>query len=407
MGSYTTLAVDGYGLLTTKSYADLHVLTVFRETDKYIRVVRLDDENHSRTILDKPVPADYDVDEEDEQIEVGYSARGRVVRDRLDVMGFTLAAARSVFDRGIATRLERLRAWATEDSHHGLWVRDIEMLQQLSFDRWLAEFRDLKTRGATKWSTDPAFLKYTPDRELVEVTEIGSFLIGQDGEYPFQFPAVDVRFFLRAVIEACGDDSELNQGLDEVVGAGYYWYEEPVAEDASAALEEDFPMNARIVVLTEGVTDRRVLEGSLKLLYPHLADYIGFMDFEGAAIAGGAGPLVATVKAFAGAGIANRVVALFDNDTAARAAVRGLRRVELPASIRIEHYPPLPVARDYPTLGPSGAVSMDVNGLAGSVELYFGEDVLRGPDGQLMPVVWRNYEDALGTYHGVNSREDR
>lgn len=400
MGSYTTLAVDDYGLLTTKSYADLHVLTVFRETDKHIRVIRIDDANHARTIVDKPVPPDYEIDEEGEGIEVGYSARGSVVRDRLDVMGFTLSATRSVFDKGIAARLARLRAWAAEGSHHGLWAQDIEKLQQLSFDRWVAEFREIKARGATKWSIDPASLEYTPDRELVEVSEMGSFLIGRDGEYPFQFPGVDIRFFLRAVIEACGDDSEINQELGEVMGAGYYWYDDPVAENASAALEEDFPMNARIVVLTEGVTDRRVLEGSLKLLYPHLTDYIGFMDFEGAAIGGGAGPLVATVKAFAGAGIANRVVAFFDNDTAARAAVRGLRRVELPSSIRIEHYPPLPLARDYPTLGPSGAVSMDVNGLAGSVELYFGEDVLRGPDGELIPVVWRNYEDALGTYHG-------
>ena len=47
--------------------------------------------------------------------------------------------------------------------------------------------------------------------------------------------------------------------------------------------------------------------------------WLGFMDFEGVRIGGGAGSLVNIVKAFAGAGIVNRTVALFDNDTAARA----------------------------------------------------------------------------------------
>ena len=44
------------------------------------------------------------------------------------------------------------------------------------------------------------------------------------------------------------------------------------------------------------------------------------MDFEGARVSGAAGSLAALVKAFVGAGIANRVVALFDNDTAATAS---------------------------------------------------------------------------------------
>jgi hypothetical protein len=88
-------------------------------------------------------------------------------------------------------------------------------------------------------------------------------------------------------------------------------------------------------ILTEGVTDRRVLEASLKLLYPHLAEYYAFMDFDGANAPGGAGQLVNTVKAFAGAGIANRVIALFDNDTAARSALRGLEGVSLPSSMRV------------------------------------------------------------------------
>jgi hypothetical protein len=43
---------------------------------------------------------------------------------------------------------------------------------------------------------------------------------------------------------------------------------------------------------------------------------------------------------------------------------------------------------------------MDVNGLAGSIELYYGSDVLRMPDGAFAPVQWRGYVEALGEYQG-------
>jgi hypothetical protein len=123
------------------------------------------------------------------------------------------------------------------------------------------------------------------------------------------------------------------------------------------------------------------------------------MDFEGMAVPGGAGALVATVKAFAGAGITNRVVALFDNDSAGRDAARQLAAVTLPANYRVLTYPALPIARAWPTVGPTGPATMDINGLAGSIELYLGEDVLQSADG-LEPVQWKGLVESVGQYQG-------
>jgi len=61
----------------------------------------------------------------------------------------------------------------------------------------------------------------------------------------------------------------------------------------------------KTVVLTEGVTDSRILAVSLTLLHPHPADYYSFMDFEAARVGGGAGNPANLVKAFAG--IVNRI----------------------------------------------------------------------------------------------------
>jgi hypothetical protein len=216
-----------------------------------------------------------------------------------------------------------------------------------------------------------------------------------------------VRFLIRAVIEACGVNSIFQLDLTDVTSSGYYKIAEPVAENARVELTSDYPLNTKVVVLTEGITDRRVLEASLRILYPHLDEYYSFMDFDSANAPGGAGQLVNTVKAFAGAGIANRVIALFDYDTAARAALRGLNGVALPRSMRVLQFPVIAIASNYPTIGPSGLVNMNVNGLAGSLEMYFGEDILRRADGTFTPVHWRGFDSAIRAYQGeLESKKD-
>ncbi|MFJ2349619.1 hypothetical protein [Streptomyces antimycoticus] len=175
---------------------------------------------------------------------------------------------------------------------------------------------------------------------------------------------------------------------------------------ARESLHNTASKSSPVVVLTEGSTDVAILEPALDLLYPHLTDLVRFMDY-GNRPQGGAGGLVTTVRAFAAAGIANPVIALFDNDTAASEALRPLHRDALPRNIKFLQYPPLELARSYPTLGPpsigtptGSPTRADVNGLAGSIELYLGTDALSLPDGSLRPVQWRSYSPACQQYQG-------
>jgi hypothetical protein len=63
--------------------------------------------------------------------------------------------------------------------------------------------------------------------------------------------------------------------------------------------------------------------------------------------------------------------------------------------------------KNYPTLGPSGLVSMNVNGLAASMELYLGKDVLVDYQNNLIPVQWAGYVPELGRYQGeIMSKEE-
>ena len=162
---------------------------------------------------------------------------------------------------------------------------------------------------------------------------------------------------------------------------------------AESQIHTDLQLAHRVIILTEGDTDKRILERSLKLLgafaqvlYPHLADYFHFFDFTGKKVGGGVGQLANLVRAFAAADVQHRILALFDNDTAAKAALSNLLLDSLPKNISVRRYPDIALAQDYPTVGPSGETTMDINGLAGSIELYLGQDVLVDAAGVLSPV---------------------
>lgn len=43
---------------------------------------------------------------------------------------------------------------------------------------------------------------------------------------------------------------------------------------------------------------------------------------------------------------------------------------------------------------------MDINGMAGSIELYLGNDVLRDASGRLPPIQWTGFEPSVQRYQG-------
>ena len=51
-------------------------------------------------------------------------------------------------------------------------------------------------------------------------------------------------------------------------------------------------------------------------------------------------------------------------------------------------------------MGPSGRTDLYVNGIAASIELYLGEDVLTNGEGQLSPVQWTGFDRGMNQYQG-------
>jgi hypothetical protein len=402
MGSYSVLRLGDWALMTVKSELDPTAMLLFTEADKRVwprEVQPLEDDS---ALQESQGPAYGDATHWDEQpsVNVAYVATLPVVRDRLEFMGYTLPYVREAFRRGRADRLEKLAkqraAFPTPDCPPLQWLQEGEeaVLKAMTFENWLVTLRQVLKQG---W--DRSKLSFMgEDRRPFSLKDYITYHAGDEGL--FGFPTWDFRVFLRAALELPDLPEQLVYDLTDLVEGGYLDHDGCEASYARRMLAEPSLFEHKVVVLTEGKSDIWVLERSLRLLYHHLADYYSFMDFEGVRAAGGAGPLVATIKAFIGAGIVNRTVAFFDNDTAARSAMRCLRDIPLPHNIRVLRYPEIETARTYPTLGPQGISMMDVNGLAGGLELYLGTDALKGPDGQLTPVLWRGYDEGIGAYQG-------
>jgi hypothetical protein len=381
MGSYTELAVAGYPLVTSKSAVVGEVMTIFRETDRRVVERRVSERN----VL---VWGKHEGDDESETA-IEYSCDTRCAIDRLNVMGFTLRRVRDEFEHAREHEIENCGTEA-DDSE---WLADrLGTLKNLSFDAYANGLKHVILHGLR-----PAPFE---DRNAPDIDGIVRYVLSEDYDAPFGYLGGDVRLLIRLACELVESDTRVVQDITELVNAGYYGDDEPVCANAVHALTGGHPENAPQIILTEGSSDGAILKAALSLLYPHLVGYYSFLDFDSSRSPGGAAHLVSVVKAFAGAGITNRVIALFDNDTAARDAMRALNSIVIPSNIAIRRYPPLDMLRSYPTLGPSGLSSLDVNGLAASIELYLGEDVLQDGAGTLSPVQWKGFNDALRQYQG-------
>ncbi|MFC6023633.1 hypothetical protein ACFP2T_46705 [Plantactinospora solaniradicis] len=331
-------------------------------------------------------PDDYDL------AQIAFCMPGYQLADRLDVIGVDQAAVFDALADGVTLKKE----WVADNPRHSAEnPRQMELVDSHRVKRDLLDHLDgptwIETTRAAAAASDPRglFRGYETDVEwLLDLLD-----------------SLDYRYALRLGLLAFPDE----QVTVTLSDRGEGWLEEECGTTASDSLLFMQLLGATYsptVVLTEGRTDAEFLSGALSILYPHLTDLVRFLDFETRPDAS-ASALVKSIKSFAAAGIANRIVALFDNDSAAADARRGLDKVPLPKNIVVGCYPDLPMARNYPTLGPPSSnapdgvlAASDVNGVAGSIELYLGLDVLRDMNGNLRPVQWTSFLAGVQRYQG-------
>lgn len=395
MGCWSTLEIGNVTFGSWKDGVDDSIMVLFSETEKLIRRIESDSDHGPTRDESEPSPT----------LSVQYVTTVQVLQRRLDFLGFTLETCRRAFEIAKAQEIVDLRKMIEDLSRRNggsganalveHYSRRIDLLSKSDAEGWLLSVREA--------FLDPS----NPDREGISelsrsilhgaLSDASSFV---PGGTRFWFPGEhDERFRLRLELEAL-QVGEAVLDISDLVDGGYYSPSDTLASWSREWISAKEREALHLIVLTEGSTDKFVLESAMQVLRPELIEYISFMDFAAFKVEGGAPFLVSIVRSFAGAGIRDSIVAIFDNDTAGCAAERVLSKHCLPKNIKAIRYPDIDIARNYPTLGPSGKVAMDVNGFAASIELYLGRDVLAEPSGELVPVQWKGFDPNMMRYQG-------
>lgn len=174
-------------------------------------------------------------------------------------------------------------------------------------------------------------------------------------------------FIMRVILESLNDDEVIKLDYTDLVDGGY----------CEEILPKEYFDIEKTIVLTEGRSDKDYIKDSIDLLYPHLSKCFSFMNFTQYSIEGSADFLPRYIKAFAGAGIKNKIIGLFDNDTAGRCARKTLDKYSFPLNIKLANLPDIELAKNFEVIDKNGNINrQNINGIACSIELFFGKDVL-------------------------------
>lgn len=392
MGSYTQCWLDDLFIGSSKNDVDPEIISLFRPSDKH--VVSNPTENIPAILKEYQ-----ETQKEEPELEIiYYEANATLIRDRLNVMGYTINTAKKAFqawfDGEITSLSERIEAHKDDEKNEHvslfeIYSKEYELISSITPEKWLAALDEIR-RSKIKPNT---YRRYEGPHEN---TLIG-YMLSNDW---YGFPGYDMNVPLRIILENAKDDQKLIYDVTDLVWSECFDASDDLVEHGIQEFADVYSSKAKIIILTEGRTDAYVLKESLSILYPHLAEYYSFMEFENAKVGGGVGSLLNMVKAFSGAGVINNIVAIFDNDTAANAAIKNIEKIKLPTNIEILKLPEIKMLTTYPTIGPTGNINMDVNGVAASIELYFGEDVLKLDGINLTPIQWTGYEASVKQYQG-------
>jgi hypothetical protein len=363
MGSYCALRFDERNVLSFKSSVPEVLISLFQETDR-------------RETIDTSDP------DEDRRI-VTYSIGRRDLLERLDVLGATARAAADAFEKWRAAELLAFREYAEDGS---VSATVVAALEGLSYADWASRV--------------PAALANRFEIDVREARdEVETRMLDRDDGWLF-FEQDELRVLVRALLEACPNVHDVILDIDDLIGGGYLEGDVRLCENARVAGAAVRPLLEPTIILGEGSSDIRILRRSLSVMFPHLVDYFGFFEHGELNVDGGVGYLVKFLKAFAAARISTRMIALFDNDTIGCEAFAAARTLSLPVNITVLRLPNTELARSYPSIGPQGSYTVDVNGRAAGIEMYLGRGNLLAEDGALTPVLWRGYSEKMKDWQG-------
>ncbi|WP_141047317.1 HEPN/Toprim-associated domain-containing protein [Aliarcobacter cryaerophilus] len=349
MGSYTELTIDEYPVYSSKSYVPSDICYIFCESDKKI---------FNRKINERNKIVWGNLNEEDLEMAYEYQTIVQIAIDRLEIMGYSLNNTQQDFITSKNKEIEELTDlinFSDTMLMNHFYMKKIELLKKSDFNHFIEAFIEIRAKEVPYYKTNKDY----------NLSELAQYLI-EDGWF-LNFPCSEFGFYYRAFLESCDKNALVIQDITEVTNAGYYLPEEKIINSLMENQE-------KITILTEGSTDINIISKSIKLLYPHLFDYYNCKDFKNSKAQGNAHQLFLDIKNLIAMKYKGKIIALFDNDGEGLTQYNQLKKINIPKNIVVLKYPDIELLKNYPTtIGSFG----NLNGIAGSIEMYLGEDILK------------------------------
>ena len=325
MSSYGEFKIGHLELASSRNCANASLMWIFRSDDRHRVWI---DNRKPDQLVQYIEDASIDAYDQENPLEVViYRCPVAVVRDRLDLKGFTYENAKLVFQTNLEAEIEQAEAW------HAIFPggRDdtLQGLKSLTVDQWVMGVERIMHDGLTSHSCEDLDSQ-DPLSPLLE-RMLRSELLNFPGN--FGGSSTETLSALRIIAEKAPPDIDVVYDLTHLEGGGWVEGDAGPADMMDNLLYDEAWLIERVIVLTEGDSDRRVLERSLVFLYPHLSDYFRFFGHSGTRAGGCVGQLANLVRSFAALDVRQRVIAVFDNDTAGRDAISALDLDALPSNI--------------------------------------------------------------------------
>jgi|SRR5215470_10580349 len=183
---------------------------------------------------------------------VYYEAPAGVIKDRLELLGYTLPTTKKAFMRNI-------RAQAREYSEPTEGMEDyydnrVRLLNSVDVDKWLAALDQIKKLGKGNAN------RYSQFKSNVNLEE---FMLEEDHWYGYS--GADLYVPVRLALETCKGSETLVYDLTDLVQQGYLDKNEDCVEVSFDLAAGEYASRSKIIVLTEGRSDGWILSEAMKL----------------------------------------------------------------------------------------------------------------------------------------------
>lgn len=368
--SETYLYIDDFPVLASKDQVNPYAMLLFTETDKNI---------FDRKLKDRPYFVGWYTDNKEDYAQhpekvYQYRTTVKIAIDRLEILGFTLTKIQKILERRIKERchfLEESLKNITMPNGGYFIEKEIQVIKNSDFEDFKVAFQEIKANKVTTFN----------ECKEREISELAKFLLRRS-HYDWQYYYLDQHplHYLRFILECCESSADVTLDFTDLVRSGWVKADTEIRDISIKNTSRDHEIFSKILVLTEGESDAKILEIALDKLYPHLSDYYLFMPFHlkeisgDRKIPGSAQALLQRIKSFSACQITNRIIGIFDNDYEGKKALEQINMAKLTNNIKLISYPDILANNKYPI---SNGNYENINGKAAFLETYFGSQVMK------------------------------